>query len=180
MSFPAQGLSQLRKNRIRIPGARYFITCVTQDRKTGLTTDTIWAELLRRCATSGADFLAIVCMPDHVHALFVLPAETNPGEIVRSVKGPLTPVLRRAQLSWQKNFFEHRLRANEDTEPYLRYMLCNPYRAQLIANHARWPYWKILSESAQWFIEKFPTQRPEAEWLLQTAPWQPEEPKHQP
>ena len=160
MPLRTDGISQLRKNRISISGARYFITCVTKDRQAGLTTDTIWTQRLQLCRSSEANFYAVVCMPDHFHALFVLPSDTTPGAIARSLKGPLTPYLRKENLSWQKNFFEHRLRETDETEPYLRYMLCNPYRAQLISNHEVWPYWKILSENAQWFVDKFPKQRP--------------------
>ena len=114
-------------------------------------------------------------MPDHFHALFVLPRDTTLGSIVRTLKGPLTPPIRKRNLHWQKNFFEHRLRENETTDPYLRYMLCNPYRAQLLATNEVWPYWKILSNDAQWFVDKFPKQRPEPEWLALQAPWENDE-----
>ena len=171
MPLRTDGISQLRMHRISIPGARYFITCVTKDRHSGLTTPLIWSKLLHHCQLSEADFHAVVCMPDHFHALFVLPRDTTPGSIVRTLKGPLTPPIRKRNLHWQKNFFEHRLRENETTDPYLRYMLCNPYRAQLLATNEVWPYWKILSNDAQWFVDKFPKQRPEPEWLALQAPW---------
>jgi REP element-mobilizing transposase RayT len=172
MTLQTGGLSRLRQHRINIPGARYFITCVTKNRKTGLAHDTLWAALLALCKSSEANFLAIVCMPDHLHTLFVLPQNRSAGEIVRTLKGPLSPYLRSEQLCWQKNFFEHRLRENEASEPYLRYMLCNPYQAQLIDQNVVWPYWKILGADAHWFIDKFPTQRPQVEWISDSAPWE--------
>ena len=172
MPIRTDGISQLRKHRISVPHARYFITCVTIERQSGLLTNSIWTQLLQLCFSSEADFQAVVCMPDHFHALFVLPPDTTPGAIIRKLKGPLTPRLRKKNLQWQKNFFEHRLRENEATDPYLRYMLSNPYRAQLIATDESWPYWKVLSENAQWFIDKYPKQRPEPEWLGLPAPWE--------
>jgi len=98
MPLRTDGISQLRMHRISIPGARYFITCVTKDRHSGLTTPLIWSKLLHHCRLSEADFQAVVCMPDHFHALFVLPRDTTPGSIVRTLKGPLTPPIRKRNL----------------------------------------------------------------------------------
>ena len=83
----------------------------------------------------------------------------------------MTPVMRSTGIRWQKNYFEHRLRESEETEPYLRYMLSNPYRAQLVEITEAWPYWAVTSESAEWFINKFPNQFPEPEWITVAAPW---------
>lgn len=172
MPAPSKGLSQLRKNRIAVPGARYFVTAVTHDRKTGLACMSVWAKLLELACRNEADIWAMILMPDHVHLFFVLPKETQPGEVVRTLKGPLVPLMRGLQLAWQKNYFEHRLRPHEESEPYLRYMLSNPYRADLIRQDENWPFWAVTSPSAQWFLEKYPNQRPETEWLAEDMPWE--------
>jgi hypothetical protein len=82
------------------------------------------------------------------------------------------PCLRAKSLSWQDNYFEHRLRPEEETEPYLRYMMSNPYRAKLLDIDEVWPYWAVLSPSLIWFLEKYPKQRPESEWLQMDSPWE--------
>ena len=172
MPYPNKGLSELRKGRIAIPGARYFVTAVTRDRRCGLACFPLWAKLLELAARNGADIWAMVLMPDHFHALFVLPEQIEPGDVVRTLKGPLVPIMRERQLSWQKNYFEHRLRPEEESEPYLRYMMSNPYRADLLRQEEQWPYWAVTSRQAKWFIEKYPKQRPEVEWLEMDKPWE--------
>ncbi len=176
MPFPKRGLSRLRKNRIAVSGARYFVTAVTDKRKQGLDYYPIWAKFLELICRNPADIIALVAMPDHLHLLFVLPADSTPGCMVRSIKGPMTPVLRREKLSWQENYFEHRLRPEEESEPYLRYMLANPYRANLVKIDEPWPFWAITSPSATWFLEKYPKQRPEPEWLRIGRPWEDQAP----
>ena len=130
-----------------------------------------WAKLRELSARNIADVWALVIMPDHFHGLFVLPHETMPGDIVRGLKGPLTVDMRDQKLGWQQNYFEHRLRADEASEPYFRYMLANPYRAELLSLDQRWPFWGITSPNARWFIDKFPKQIPEPEWLGMERPW---------
>lgn len=172
MPYPDKGLSELRKNRIAVRGARYFVTAVTHDRKRGLDCYPVWAKLLELACREEADIWAMVVMPDHMHALFVLPPESSPGTVVRALKGPTTPLMRGLKLAWQQNYFEHRLRPQEESESYLRYMLSNPYRADLIPCDQNWPYWAVMSPRAKWFLEKYPKQRPEVEWLEMDKPWE--------
>jgi len=175
MPFPKRGLSELRKGRISVPGARYFVTAVTRDRSTGLTTWPIWAKLLELAARNEADVWGLVLMPDHWHALFVLPEDTMPGDVVRALKGPLSPLLRSSGLGWQRGYHEHRLRSEDESEPYLRYMMANPYRAERLPLHERWPFWAVTSPNAAWFVKKYPKQIPEPEWLALEKPWLSEE-----
>jgi len=164
-------LSALRKGRVSIAGARYFVTVVTSDRQHGLNRYELWSKFLELAARDAADVWAAVFLPDHLHVFFVLPEDDTVGRVMRSLKGPLTPLMRDAGLRWQKNFFEHRLRSNEMSEPYMRYMFCNPYRAGYLNCDKKWPFWAITSPQAKWFVEKFPKQLPEAEWLSESAPW---------
>ena len=175
MPFPERGLSQLRKGRIAVPGARYFVTAVTRERRTGLATWAVWAKLLELAAREPADVWALVLMPDHWHGLFVLPENAAPGDFMRALKGPLSPVLREAGLGWQRDYHEHRLRAEDASEPYLRYMMANPYRAGLLEIGERWPFWAITSPNVAWFVKQHPEQMPEPEWLALDKPWLPED-----
>jgi putative transposase len=122
-------------------GAGYFVTCVTHQRCSGLAQPAIWKLFLKQIKNSQADIYAAVLIPDHLHLCFELPEGASLGEIIRTIKGPMTPTMRTCELGWQKNYFEHRLRQTEATEPYLRYMLSNPYRAGIITIPERWPYW---------------------------------------
>ncbi|MFP4204070.1 MAG: transposase [Opitutales bacterium] len=155
-----------------VPCARYFITAVSEKRREGLACFRVWAKLLELASLNEADVWGMVLMPDHFHALFVLPDTNTPSDVVRALKGPATPTLRDLGLAWQRNYFEHRLRSVEESEPYLRYMLANPYRAGIADIGVRWPFWSVISPNARWFIEKFPKQIPEPEWLDIEQPWE--------
>jgi REP element-mobilizing transposase RayT len=156
---------------VAVPGARYFVTAVTRERKSGLADFPLWAKLLEQAACDEADVHALVVMPDHLHCLFVLSEATEPGDVVRRLKGPCAPILRGRELRWQKNYFEHRLRPEESSESYLRYMLSNPHRAELVSPGERWPFWAITSPNAAWFVRKYPKQTPEPAWLALEKPW---------
>lgn len=72
--FDHQGTDQLRRGRVSIPGARYFITVCSAQRKTGLedeTTTRALIEGLRELHRSANISLhCATVMPDHVHTLF--------------------------------------------------------------------------------------------------------------
>ena len=41
---------------------------------------------------------------------------------------------------WQKNFFDHRLRSEEEWEEKTHYIRQNPVRAGLVGSAEEWPY----------------------------------------
>ena len=48
---------------------------------------------------------------------------------------------RKLGLSWQHNFFDHRLRNEEEGRNKSEYILQNPVRAGLIDDWQKWPYY---------------------------------------
>ena len=76
-------------------------------------------------------------MPDHLHTLIAIPAETDLSNLIRDFK---RIVARKAGIQWQRNFFDHRVRHDESEEEKARYILQNPVRAGLIRPDAKWPY----------------------------------------
>jgi len=84
--------------------------------------------------------LAATVMPDHTHWLFQLGGRLTFGRVVARLKTETRSVLAEGGLAWQRDFFEHRLRAEERVEDYGRYIFLNPYRARLRAG-AGWPGW---------------------------------------
>ncbi|MGB0417091.1 MAG: transposase, partial [Coraliomargarita sp.] len=105
-------------------------------------------------------------MPDHVHWLFVLGARLPLGRIVSKWKH-LCP----NKIEWQRDFFDHRLRPEEEVELYGRYIFMNPYRVKLAKND------EVHSGTRIWKPELFvflgsltPKRCPQPEWLAQTDP----------
>eukprot|EP01035_Chromulina_nebulosa_P055090 gene55090-75485_t len=90
-------------------------------------------------------------MPDHFHAVVTLGPTTDLSAALRLFKGQLTPILHRHSLRWQKNFYDHRLRATEELLPTYLYVILNPNQAKLIATHEKWPWYYCAAEDWEWF-----------------------------
>jgi REP element-mobilizing transposase RayT len=79
-----------------------------------------------------------ILMPDHVHALLSFPQEGRPlKETVRLWKHWTSSKL---GIVWQRDFFEHRLRRDENRRQKADYILHNPVRAGLVKESSDWPY----------------------------------------
>ena len=78
-----------------------------------------------------------VLMPDHIHLLVCLPPERTLSQVIGLWKQGLA---RKNKISWQRNFFEHRLRYEESIEHKADYILQNPVRAGLVAQIQDWRY----------------------------------------
>ncbi len=175
MNYPNKGLSILRKGRVSVLGARYFVSANIADRSRNIATMEVWREFqAKACALREAgmiDDYAWVLMPDHFHGAFVL-KETTLGIVLKRLKGGLVPILRKMRVGWQDGYHDHRLRPEEELAPYLRYMLANPYRKNLLPLSETWPYWRLAPEVREWFLPLTDHGRPHREWLEQSKPWE--------
>jgi nicotinamide-nucleotide amidase len=79
----------------------------------------------------------VLLMPDHLHALISFPATKDMRKVVADWKRLLA---RRLGVVWQRDFFEHRIRAEESLRERADYILNNPVRAGLVARAEEWPY----------------------------------------
>lgn len=159
----------LRKHRVSVMGARYFLTCCLSRPMTGLT-NLPASRALRltfdRLSEDGDwNLLAATIMPDHAHVLFVLGAKLPLNRMVAKLKACSTC----GTLRWQPNCFEHRLRPDDTASSYARYIFLNPYRAGLLPRRAIWSHWIIGTDGGNWdFIAKLEDGMfPPAEWLTQ-------------
>jgi len=77
-------------------------------------------------------------MPDHIHLLISFPqSEKRLQIIVSKWKGWAAKSLK---IDWQRDFFEHRLRKEENFRQKADYILANPVRAGLVEKEQDWPY----------------------------------------
>lgn len=76
-------------------------------------------------------------MPDHVHALISVPPQGNITETVRAWK---RYVARQSKVRWQRDFFEHRIRNDENWEEKAQYIRMNPVRKRLVTDSAKWEW----------------------------------------
>ena len=96
-------------------------------------------ELKRTAGTRCSEVFAWCVMPDHVHLLV---RDDDVVELVRLLKGRLTPVARRIEAGrclWQRSFYDHGLRLEKDLLRAARYIWENPIRANLVAEADAYP-----------------------------------------
>jgi putative transposase len=138
-----------------VPGASVFCTVVLADRGSDLLVRQV--EALRAAVqATRADrpfrVDAWVVLPGHMHCVWTLPEgdvdfSTRMGAIKgrfsRAVpEGRVRPshVLRRERGIWQRRFWEHHVRSDEDFAACVRYCWINPVKHGLVAHPKDWPY----------------------------------------
>ena len=94
-----------------------------------------------------ASTLVFVLMPDHLHWLLRL-GEAPLGKVLQVFKA--SSARRINQLAglpgpvWQRGYFDHALRAEEDIDAVARYILMNPIRAGLVQAIEAYPHWDCV------------------------------------
>ena len=97
--------------------------------------------------------LSVFClMPNHLH-LLISPVSRSLVDVVQLWKSYSAKILNhelhRHGSVWQRSFFDHALRKEEDVFNVARYILENPVRKGLVKNWAEYPYsW------CEWFERK--------------------------
>lgn len=140
--LPQRKTENLLVGRASLPRARYFITLCTENREAGLT-ETSYAEAILntwREHHRAGDF-KLQCgtiMPDHFHALFEPGERLSLSQVISKFKSTCP-----STISWQRNYYDHRLRADDAMEPFSKYIFLNPYRKQLIPLKQAWPWWTL-------------------------------------
>ena len=69
--------------------------------------------------------------------LIGVPGDAQLSSLIRDFKRITTQI---ASITWQRNFFDHRVRHDESENEKVAYIRANPIRAGLIAEHERWSY----------------------------------------
>ncbi len=135
-------------------GAIYFFTVVTEDRKP-LLIDNI--ERLRSafCLCKDRypfDIEAIVVLPDHLHTLWKLPEGDKDFSkrwmvIKRKFSSGLpcgtvnaSKARKREKGIWQRRFWEHYIRNEEDWRRHVDYIHFNPVKHGYVSEPQDWPY----------------------------------------
>jgi REP element-mobilizing transposase RayT len=76
-------------------------------------------------------------MPDHLHAILAFPSD--PGMKI-TISNWKKFVARKIGINWQRDFFDHRLRNDQEFEEKTSYILMNPVRKTLCALPADWKW----------------------------------------
>ncbi len=123
----------------------YHVVVVTAGRKPALTGDVatvVGDELTRAAQATEFEIVVFVIMPDHVHVLCEgLTDESNLPRLMQRFKQRPGFDFKRmhGEELWQRSFYEHVLRADEDLLAAAKYILENPVRAELVETIEEWP-----------------------------------------
>lgn len=146
-----------RYRRARHAGAQYFFTLVSHQRRPVLTDAPLRAALRQAIEQVRLRYPFViegwVLLPDHLHCLWRLPDGDNdfarrwsmikrltsqavspPGQI------SLSRSLRRESSLWQRCFWEHCIRDEEDFRRHMDYLHFNPVRHGLVSQVVDWPW----------------------------------------
>jgi len=123
------------------PDADYFVTvCADPKGRNHFCHDGIGSVILESIEyrhRKGIWFCDLaVLMPDHIHLIMSFPDVPSIAKVIGEWKRWLA---RSHGVSWQENFFDHRLR-NEADRSKGDYILHNPVRAGLVAKPEEWPW----------------------------------------
>ncbi|MFL9826993.1 REP-associated tyrosine transposase [Rhodoplanes sp. SY1] len=144
----------VRYRRNFVPGGTYFFTVTLADRSSTALVDHV--DLLRssfRHARRERPFgvEAIVILPDHLHVIMTLPdGDTDfPGRWRRikslfshglATRLPLRPDTRGRYGIWQRRFWEHTIRDDDDLVRHVDYVHINPVKHGYVGRVRDWPY----------------------------------------
>jgi hypothetical protein len=120
----------------------FFITINCVPRGTNqLANPATWASLLEtlefREQRGDWKWSVILAMPDHLHGIVTFPQGFFMKRSIASWKRWLAKT---HAISWQRDFFDHRLRSWESAKEKASYIRMNPVRAGLCVTPEDWPY----------------------------------------
>lgn len=144
----------VRYRRNYLEGGSYFFTVTLADRRSTALVDHAGAlrDSFRRTRADrpfGID--AIVVLPDHLHAILTLPPdESDFSDRWRRIKGHFTRQVGRTGVAleqrskgeyglWQRRFWEHTIRNDEDFARHVDYIHYNPVKHGHVARVRDWP-----------------------------------------
>ena len=124
------------------PGERFHIRIrVASGAGCSLTTEVTASAVLdaaRQYHGTGRWYLhRMVLMPDHLHAVISFPPAPGMSRTIASWKGYLR---KNHSIHWQGNYFDHRLRNEDEFVEKMHYISMNPVRAGLAAKPGAWPW----------------------------------------
>lgn len=141
--------------RNRVPGGTYFFTVTLADRRSRILVEYIndlraSFRAVRRERPFQVE--AIVVLPDHLHTVWALPEnDADYSSRWRALKSQFTRRLRTRGVPlqanskgeytlWQRRYWEHTIRDEDDLKRHVDYIHYNPVKHGLVGRTADWPY----------------------------------------
>jgi len=141
--------------RATTPGASYFFTVVTNQRRPVFDNEPT-VQILReaiRDEMQRRPFVieAAVVLPDHIHCLWQLPEnDSDYSSRWREIKKAVTKQIGKAKNArnegdvWQRRFWEHQVRNEKDWRTHMDYIHYNPVKHGYVKTPLQWK-WSTFS-----------------------------------
>ena len=149
----------MRYRRAWVPGGTYFFTVALADRSQCLLTEHITAlrQAIRTVrANHPFEILAMVVLPEHLHCIWQLPhgdlnyptrwALIKPAfsrQIAAGESISLSRHLKRERGIWQRRYWEHCIRDEQDLQRHIDYIHYNPVKHGYVQRPIDWPFSSI-------------------------------------
>jgi len=148
----AMSRDNLLKGRVSLAYHAYHVTICTHNRAllfADFTDGRLVVAEMRKLHEEGiVNSLAWVIMPDHLHWLFQLGEKMTLSEAMKHFKARSAQALNRHHgqhgVIWQKGYYDHALRCEEDIQAVARYIVANPLRAGLVKKMGEYPLWDAI------------------------------------
>jgi len=147
--------------RWRVSGGSYFFTVNLLNRKRALLVDYIDAlrDAFRHVRSNHPYHIdAIVVLPDHLHCIWTLPKGDDRfsirWQLIKAIFSRAVPMMESRSRSrrlrgergiWQRRFWEHVLRDEQDYAQHVDYIHYNPVKHGLVAKPIDWPHSSLHS-----------------------------------
>ncbi len=152
-SLTRQAIMDKRRKNIRLqnqiyeaPSQIFSVTICTKDRRSIFENEKFAKTLLDTFHTGliaeRTEQYAWCLMPDHLH-LLISPRRANLSKILSAWKSYTGHLLRKEGLEgpcWQRGFYDHALRKEEDVQRAAEYIVNNPLRKGLVENWRDYPF----------------------------------------
>jgi len=146
----------MRYRRALTPGATYFFTVNLADRRSDLLVrhiDDLRAAMRHVKDTHPFKLIALVVLPEHLHAIWQLPEDDTDYPVRWSlIKAGFSRRLdkteaigssrlsRRERGIWQRRYWEHQIRDDTDLERHVDYIHYNPVKHGWADHAIDWPH----------------------------------------
>jgi REP element-mobilizing transposase RayT len=145
--YPRRKRTRLSDESYAEPNAICSVTIAVKGRQTvfanpEIATGTV-AVLRSLAAARGVRIYAFCIMPDHVHLIMSPSTDCSVIAFVGQLKNLILRMSWNYGVSgsfWQKGFWDHFLRADEDLHVAVEYVLANPVLAGLVEDADLYPY----------------------------------------
>ena len=149
----------MRYRRSHVEGGCYFFTVVLANRQTALLVEhiAVLRQALRRVRQRHPfEIVAMVVLPEHLHAIWQMPPDDTDFALRWSLlKSAFSRALpkderispgrerKRERGIWQRRYWEHLIRDDDDLARHVDYIHYNPVKHGLVQRPTDWPYSSI-------------------------------------